>query len=133
MSGCQQLYEQSVSAAHGGVTMFMDFANMGKGIPHLHKRGKSRGDGRIGIDYSVHGKLWSPRRRRLLTSKKMAEYGIPTFKMFMTYKKEGVMSDDETMLKVFEKAKSVNGLLWFTASNAIAETNIEKSVGKKTI
>lgn len=29
--GANSFYEQSVSAAHGGVTMFMDFANMGKG------------------------------------------------------------------------------------------------------
>ncbi len=57
----------------------------------------------------------------------MTESGIPTFKMFMTYKKEGVMSDDETMLKVFECAKKVNGLpMVHCESNAIAETNIEK-------
>ncbi len=79
------------------------------------------------IDYSVHGKFVESTPEAIADIEKMAEYGIPTFKMFMTYKKEGVMSDDETMLKVFEKAKSVNGLpMVHCESNAIAETNIEK-------
>ena len=62
------------------------------------------------IDYSVHGKFVESTPEVFADIEKMAEGGIPTFKMFMTYKKEGVMSDDETMLKVFEKAKEVNGL-----------------------
>ena len=79
------------------------------------------------IDYSVHGKFVESTPEALADIEKMAEGGIPTFKMFMTYKKEGVMSDDETMLKVFEKAKEVNGLpMVHCESNAIAESNIEK-------
>ena len=79
------------------------------------------------IDYSVHGKFVESTPEAIADIEKMADYGIPTFKMFMTYKKEGVMSDDETMLKVFEKAKQVNGLpMVHCESNAIAEANIEK-------
>ena len=79
------------------------------------------------IDYSVHGKFVESTPEAIADIEKMAESGIPTFKMFMTYKKEGVMSDDETMLKVFEKAKQVNGLpMVHCESNGIAETNIEK-------
>ena len=62
------------------------------------------------IDYSVHGKFVESTPEAIADIEKMADQGIPTFKMFMTYKKEGVMSDDETMLKVFEKAKQVGGL-----------------------
>ena len=52
----------------------------------------------------------------------------------MTYKKEGVMCDDETMLKVFENAKKVNGLpMVHCESNAIAETNIEKCKAKNDL
>ena len=79
------------------------------------------------IDFSVHGKFVESTEEAINDIEKMAESGIPTFKMFMTYKKEGVMSDDETMLKVFERAKKVNGLpMVHCESNAIAETNIEK-------
>ena len=126
--GANSFYEQSVSAAHGGVTMFMDFANMGKGdSPYTQALARAEEMEESAIDYSVHGKFVESTPEAIADIEKMAEYGIPTFKMFMTYKKEGVMSDDETMLKVFEKAKSVNGLpMVHCESNAIAETNIEK-------
>ena len=126
--GANSFYEQSVSAAFGGVTMYMDFANMSKGDSPF-KQALARADEmkEAAIDYSVHGKFVESTPEAMADIEKMADYGIPTFKMFMTYKKEGVMSDDETMLKVFQKAKEVNGLpMVHCESNAIAETNIEK-------
>ena len=126
--GANSFYEQSVSAAFGGVTMYMDFANMGKGqSPYAQALARADEMKESAIDYSVHGKFVESTPEALADIEKMAEGGIPTFKMFMTYKKEGVMSDDETMLKVFEKAKEVNGLpMVHCESNAIAESNIEK-------
>ena len=126
--GANDFFEQSVSAAFGGVTMYMDFANMGKGdSPYKQALARAEEMKDTAIDYSVHGKFVESTPEAIADIDKMVEAGIPTFKMFMTYKKEGVMSDDETLLKVFEKAKEVNGLpLLHCESNAIAETNIEK-------
>lgn len=125
--GANTFFEQSISAAFGGVTMFMDFANMGKGdSPFRQALARAEEMAESAIDYSVHGKFVESTEEAIKDIEKMAEAGIPTFKMFMTYKKEGVMSDDETMLKVFECAKKVNGLpMVHCESNAIAETNIE--------
>lgn len=126
--GANDFYEQSVSAAFGGVTMFMDFANMGRG-DSPYKQVLARADEMkiSAIDYSVHGKFVESTPEAMADIDKMVEAGVPTFKMFTTYKKEGVMSDDETMLKVFQKAKEVNGLpMVHCESNGIAETNIEK-------
>lgn len=126
--GANTFYQQSVSAAFGGVTTFMDFANMSRGLsPYKQVLARVEEMSESAIDYSAHGKFVESTPEALADIDKMAADGFPTFKMFMTYKKEGVMSDDETMLKVFEKAKNVGGLpMVHCESNAIAEANIEK-------
>lgn len=128
--GANTFYEQSISAAFGGVTMFMDFANMKKGdSPYEQVLKRAEEMSESAIDYSVHGKFVESTEQAIKDIEKLSEIGVPTFKMFMTYKKEGVMSDDETMLKVFECAKKINGLpMVHCESNAIAEKNIEKCI-----
>lgn len=130
--GANNFFEQSISGAFGGVTMFMDFANMKKGCSP-YKQALARADEMkdSAIDYSVHGKFVEATPQSLNDVKTMIDNGIPTFKMFMTYKKEGVMSDDETLLKVFERAKQFGGMpMLHCESNSIAETNIEKCAQK---
>lgn len=126
--GANTFFEQSISAAFGGVTTFMDFANMNRGdSPYKQVLARIKEMEESAIDFSVHGKFVESTTEAINDIEKMAKMGVPTFKMFMTYKKEGVMSDDETMLKVFERAKLVNGLpMVHCESNAIAEANIEK-------
>ncbi len=52
--------------------------------------------------------------------------GIPTFKLFMTYRKANVMIDDIYLLKVLQAVKEHGGRCGFHAeSNAIAEYNEE--------
>ena len=52
--------------------------------------------------------------------------GIPTFKLFMTYRKANVMIDDVYLLKVLKTVKEYGGRCGFHAeSNAIAEYNEE--------
>ncbi len=47
--------------------------------------------------------------------------------LFMTYRKEGVMADDETLIKVFERARDHRGMpMIHCESNAIAELNNER-------
>lgn len=126
--GANTFYEQSVSAAFGGVTTFMDFANMAKGdSPYRQVLARKEEMSESAIDYSVHGKFVESTEKSIADIPKMAAAGFPTFKMFMTYRKEGVMSDDATLLKVFKKAKEVNGLpMLHCESNPIAESNNDK-------
>lgn len=125
--GANTFFEQSISAAFGGVTTFMDFANMSKGDSPFEQVKKRLDEmAESAIDYSVHGKFIESNAQVIDDIPKLVEYGVPTFKMFMTYKKEGVMSDDETILKVYEKAKECKGIpMLHCESNAIAEKNIE--------
>lgn len=126
--GANSFYEQSVSAAFGGVTMFMDFANMVSGnSPYEQVQERIKEMTESAIDYSVHGKFIESTEEAMNDIGKLAEAGVPTFKMFMTYGRDGVMSDDETILNVFEKAKEVNGLpMLHCESDPIAERNFQK-------
>ena len=126
--GANNFYQQSVSAAFGGVTMFMDFANVYTGdsvFTQVKERVKEMSPS--AIDYSVHGKFVESPPEIIDEIEELAKFGVPTFKMFMTYKRDGVMSDDETLLKVFEKAKEVNGLpMLHCESDPIFEHNLQK-------
>lgn len=56
--GANTFYEQSISGAFGGVTMFMDFANMSKGdSPYKQVLARAEEMAESAIDYSVHGKF----------------------------------------------------------------------------
>lgn len=129
--GCisaDDFYTQSISAAFGGVTTFMDFTNTFKGTSVI-KAVKIRREemSKSAIDFAIHGKFVEAPQNILDEIEEIIDYGCPSFKLFMTYKKEGVMSDDETLIKVFTKAKELNGLAMVHAeSNAIAELNTEK-------
>lgn len=126
--GANDFYTQSISAAFGGVTTFMDFTNTFKGKSVLEAV-KTRHEemSKSAIDYGIHGKIVEAPQNILDEIEEIVDYGCPSFKLFMTYKKEGVMADDETLLTVFQKAKELNALpLIHAESNAIAELNTEK-------
>lgn len=112
--GCidaNDFYEQSISAAFGGVTMFMDFANTWHGDSVLAKVETRRREMAISaIDYGVHGKIVEYDERVAAELPRIVEFGAPTFKMFMIYKKEGVMASDEALLDVFGRAADLGGL-----------------------
>lgn len=126
-SGANDFYEQSVSGAFGGVTMFMDFTNTFKGTSLMEVIKKRHEEMSLSaIDFGIHGKIVEAPEQIIDEIEEVVKYGCPTFKMFMTYKKEGVMSSDETLIKVFKKAKELGALPMIHAeSNAIAELNIE--------
>ena len=126
--GANDFYTQSIRAAFGGVTTFMDFTNTFKGVSVLEAvKTRKREMSKSAIDFAIHGKIIEAPQNILDEIEKIVDYGCPSFKLFMTYKKEGVMADDKTLIKVFKKSKELNALPMVHAeSNAIAELNIEK-------
>lgn len=125
--GANDFFTQSVSATFGGVTTIMDFTNTFPGDSvktQLEKRKEEMS--KSAVDYGVHCKFVEAPDNILEEIPEIIGMGCPSFKMFMTYRKEGVMSDDETLLKIFKLAREHGGLpLIHAESNAIAETNIE--------
>lgn len=116
-------YTQSISAAFGGVTTFMDFTNTNKGdslVDSMHARIEQMK--KSSIDYALHGRIVEATDEIIAEIKEFAEAGCPSFKMYMTYREDGFMADDDTMLKVFDAAKDAGALcLLHCESNPIYE------------
>lgn len=131
--GANNFYTQSISAAFGGITMFMDFSNTFKGTSVFECVKKRNEEMAVSsIDYSIHGKIVEEKQCDEL--EQLVNYGCATFKLFMTYKKEGVMSDDETLIKAFTIAKKLNAMpMVHCESNAMAEDAIKKCIEERRL
>ena len=125
-------YQQSVCAAFGGVTMFMDFTNTWRGksvVQALEARLEEMAES--AVDYSVHGKFVEVRPDYLQEIRTLADMGCPSFKLFMTYRKEGVMADDDTLITIFSGAREFGCLPMIHAeSNPMAESALDRSLAE---
>lgn len=126
--GSLDFFGASVAGAFGGVTTFMDFTNTSAGQSVLESVKIRREEmAKSAIDYGIHAKFVEACPRALDEIKALVDYGCPSFKLFMTYKQQGVMSSDEDLLKVFAESAKWGALPGVHAeSNAIAETNVER-------
>lgn len=135
-SGPNDFYKTSVAGAFGGVTMIIDFSNSKKGKPMVDAvKEKLEQMSNCAVDYSVHGKLVDGDDFAIEEIKTLVDMGIPTFKMFMTYRKDGIMCDDDTLMKAFKKAAEVGAIpLLHCESNAMAELAMNECInaGKVT-
>lgn len=121
-------YTASRAAAFGGVTMFIDFSESKKGFSVLEAVKDRIEDMKIStIDYSLHAKIPEATEAVLGEIRDIIDFGVPTMKMFMTYRNAGVMIEDEDILRVMEVCKKYEGRPGFHAeSNVIAEYNERK-------
>jgi len=87
------------AAARGGVTTVIDFAlqDAKKGLMAGIEARMLEADGKVCVDYSLHSIItkWSDAIGKEMSQS--IEFGIPTFKMFMVYEKEGWQSDDAAL------------------------------------
>ncbi len=131
--GANDFYDQSVSAAFGGVTTFMDFSQTSsKGTVMEAVQDRLEEMSISAIDYAMHGKIVT--REQCSEIPELIEMGIPTFKLFMTYRKDGVMADADTLLEAFRMAKQYGGIpMIHCEDNAIAESNEEMNEKNGTL
>ncbi|MHC9541385.1 MAG: dihydropyrimidinase [Vulcanimicrobiota bacterium] len=104
------------AAACGGLTTLIDYGIQQKGHPVMDaiKARREKADGRVCIDYSLHGGItdWEKARNEM---DELIEYGITSFKMFMVYRNEGWMADDGDLMQALE-ATARNGAMIMTHS-----------------
>ncbi|MDR1900397.1 MAG: dihydropyrimidinase [Treponema sp.] len=121
-------YSAGRAAAFGGVTTIMDFCNTTPGqsvLESLHKRREEMFKG--SLDFGIHAKFVEANDRLLSEIRDIVDFGSPSFKMFMTYRRAGVMIDDAGLLKVLAEAARQGGMCGFHAeSNPIAEYNEDR-------
>ena len=118
------------AAACGGVTTVFDYPmqRKGKGIIETVEGRKEICDPEACVDYAFHCCITDLNDGAILDEFKAAvEYGVSSFKCFLVYKKEGMMVDDATLVKVLLKAKETGAMTNIHAENPdLIDLNIEK-------
>lgn len=96
------------AAACGGVTTVFDYViqRKGQGIVEAVEARRKLADPEACVDYAFHCAITDLNDGALLDEfQASAEYGVPSFKCFLVYKKEGMMVDDGTLARILVKAK----------------------------
>jgi len=118
------------AAACGGVTTVFDYPmqRKGYGIIETVKGRKEICDPEACVDYAFHCCITDLNGGAILDEFKDAvDYGVTSFKCFLVYKKEGMMVDDATLVKIMLKAKEVGAITNIHAENPdLIDLNIEK-------
>ncbi len=118
------------AAACGGVTTVFDYPMQRKdfGIVETVEKRRAMCDPEACVDYAFHCIITDLNGGALLDEFAAAvEYGVTSFKCFMVYKKEGMMVDDGTFIKVMLKARDVGAITNLHAENPdVIDMNIEQ-------
>ena len=96
------------AAACGGVTTVFDYAiqRKGQGIVETVEARRKLADPEACVDYAFHCAITDLNDSKLLDEfDAAADYGVTSVKCFMVYKKEGMMVDDGSLVRIMEKAK----------------------------
>ena len=124
-------YTGTMAGASGGTTTVIDFAIQSKGSLPMEaiKNRRAEADGKVVIDYSLHSAITDPTDKTINQIEEIIHYGIPSFKLFMVYREEGLMVDDGTIMTIFEETKDKKGLAGFHSENvAIIEYLVDKAL-----
>ena len=118
------------AAACGGVTTVFDYPMQRKGMGILEtvKAREELCNPEACVDYAFHCIITNLNEGEILNEFAQAvAYGITSFKCFLVYKKEGMMVDDGTLVKIMLKAKEVGAITNIHAENPdLIDMNIEQ-------
>ena len=107
------------AAARGGVTSVIDFA-IPYGKDSLHDavdNWMAKADGKACVDYSFHVCITGG-KRHIRQMPAIVKRGLPTFKEFMIYAKEGWQADDADIFGALEQVKQLGGMLLIHAESS---------------
>jgi dihydropyrimidinase len=119
------------AAAFGGVTTVIDFSNQAPGRPlseTLETKFRAA-EGRAFVDWGVHPVITDPRPEVLDEIPGIVRGGAPTFKCYMTYRKEGLMVGDDAIRSVLARIEKAGGtLLVHAEDNDVVEAGVSALV-----
>jgi dihydropyrimidinase len=102
------------AAACGGVTTIIDFADQPRGVDawqYLRER-KAVADSKVNIDYTLHMSITDLSGDTLNEIPKIVqEEGVPSFKLYLTYRQMGRMVNDGEVYAIMNKVASVGGIV----------------------
>ncbi len=116
------------AAARGGVTTVIDFA-----IPYGEEslqqavdNWMAKAEGKACVDYTFHVAVtkWDRHKGEMAA---MVKQGLPTFKQFMIYEREGWQADDRAIFGALEKCRELDAMLLIHAeSSRVLDELIER-------
>ncbi|MBI9049043.1 MAG: dihydropyrimidinase [Anaerolineaceae bacterium] len=118
--------DMSITAAFGGVTSQIHFAYVKPDMQVLPVLEEFRNDGEkksVG-DFALHLGLFDV-EHQITDLEKAFQYGVTSFKVFMTYAKLQWMTDDYWLTAVMDVAAKNKGLTMVHAENGLATDYIE--------
>jgi dihydropyrimidinase len=118
----------TISAAAGGITSIIDFIVPQKGQPlkDALRRWHEKASDKVLVDYGFHMIFTDLNEGTLNEIKEIIAAGVISFKVFTTYRKEGLMLDDGGIATVMKEVSSNGGLVAVHAeNNGLIERNIE--------
>jgi dihydropyrimidinase len=106
-------YRGSISAAFGGVTTFIDYAEQQKGhsIIEAFINRQEEAKGNAAIDYSLHQSVCSLYNNIEEDLKELKDDGVSSLKLFTTYKEDGSMLDKEDWLELLKMSRDLKLLV----------------------
>lgn len=126
-------YSGTIAAAMGGVTTIIDFAQQKKGDSVLRALDYRLGlaAGQAVIDYGFHAIMTDGRPSSVSDIKRLVSQGVPSLKVFMLYRKEGMIMEDPELLAVLAEGAANGALVSVHAENAaIVEGNVARFVAE---
>lgn len=121
----------TIAAAFGGVTTIIDFAIQPKDKTFLETIAlwKAKADPKVVTDYALHVAVTNLTEDLIKEIPDVQKEGVQSFKLFMPYRKEGLMSDDGRIFRMLEESRKLNFLVQLHAeNNSILEMLIERNV-----
>ncbi len=108
------------AAACGGVTTVFDFVIQakGQGLMEAINQREELCNPQACVDYSFHVAITDLREDVMEELEEVVDYGVPSFKAFMAYKKAGLMVDDGVLADLLKKSKEIGALISVHAENA---------------
>ncbi len=108
----------SIAAAFGGTTTFVDYA-VQKDAPAAEciARRRAQIDGQTIIDYALTCTMTDPSEENLRAVKDIVADGIAAFKVYLIYKKRGIMVDDWMFYRMLEETRDHGAVLGVHAEN----------------
>jgi dihydropyrimidinase len=113
-------YTGTKAAACGGVTTIIDFAhpeNKNESLLKAIEKRKTEANENVCVDYSLHAAIISSDDDILKEIPKLIDNGITSFKLYMTYREEGIMVDDADLYFIMKILAKFDGLPVVHAEN----------------
>ncbi len=107
------------AATAGGVTTIIDFTIQARGqsLREAIEARRKQADGRVYIDYALHCNLTDFQVNYLEEIPEIIASGIPSFKVFMAYRNEGIMVSNEDLKMLLEATAKYGGIVQIHAES----------------